>query len=105
MKSQGENKRTWRSYLVWYSFFVSVSGTLLLAYITALCGLEVEYLKVDDKPRCTWVAGASSGVYLVCSIGSGVYLYIERRRESLQAREEIESYSLLLPIERVDEEI
>lgn len=59
----------------------------------------------DDKPRSTWVAGVGSGVYLVCFIGSGVYIYIERRREGLQAREKIESYSLLLPIERVDEEI
>jgi hypothetical protein len=105
MMSQGENKRKWRSCCVWYCFFVSLSGALLLAYITALCGLEVEYLKVDDKPRSTWVAGAGSGVYLVCFIGSGVYIYIERRREGMQAREKIESYSLLLPIERVDEEI
>lgn len=102
MKPEG---RTWRSYCVWYCFFISLSGTLLLAYITALCGLEVEYLKVDDKPRSTWVAGVGSGVYLVCLIGSGVYIYQERRGESLRAREEIESDSLLLPIERVDEEI
>lgn len=89
----------WRNCCAWYCFLLSLSGTLLLAYITALCGLEIEYLQVDNKPRGTWVAGVGSGVYLLCFLGSGAYICLNRRKARLKVRENGESYSQLLPID------
>lgn len=94
----------WRSACAWYCCLLSLSGTLLLAYISALCGFEVEYLEMDDKPRSTWVAGVSAGLYFLAFLATGGYLYWVRRKQSRPVRKPTQSYELL-PLDSADEEI
>jgi len=95
----------WRSCFAWYCCLLSLSGALLLAYVSVLCVLEVEYLKVDDKPRSTWVAGTGAGVYLVCFLGSGTYIYLERRKRRLKVHREREKEASYSPLFSRDEQI
>lgn len=94
----------WRSCCAWYCCLLSLSGTLLLAYLSALCGWEVEYLEIDDKPRSTWVAGVGSGLYFLSFLGAGGYICWAKRRAVKQLRKPTQSYELL-PLDSVDEEI
>ena len=78
---------------------------LTQTYLSVLCGLNVEYLEVDNKTEHTWVVGFSAGVYLLCFFAAAGYIYLTNRRQRRQLeRRPTQSYEML-PLESVDEEI